>query len=321
VSQHRNLGYALFIVAAPITAALVYSAIRSFLPAQIAEFNNLPFFSDDPTTPGEILFGGGSQSVIAMVVGLTALRKAPPGAAMPRYGRYAVFYAWFTAWMSGVTMLQSVGAGDFEASQGRWWLWWVLLPSAIPLLVLHRTLQPRAHVDQSGLPLPESQLSLRPDERLVWTSSSRSRWREIGGSAAATASLTAAIAWSPAALAAVVIALGVASSSTIRTTIDRSGVTVHGFGRRIPRVAIALEDVRVASATELSSTWRATLGLSRTPLGRVLILNGGGPALLVEYGKDRSALISVDHASDGADVLNSLLAQLREAARSGGASV
>jgi hypothetical protein len=129
--------------------------------------------------------------------------------------------------------------------------------------------------------------------------------------AIAVVAFAAAAIWTPVALASFVIVLALVVRSRIRPTIDRRGVTVHGLGRRLPRLVIALDEIRAASTPPL---WRRVIG--PTERGRLEALNSRRPALLVEFGDDRKALISVDHASEGADVLNGLVAQLRSAARS-----
>src|SRR4051812_12634922 len=105
VSQRRKGYYAAFILAAPLTVIVVYAATRPFLPAEIADMNNMPILRDDPRSPESVLVVAEIQSLIAAVVALVALWRTQPRAGLASYGRWAVYYAWFVSGFASATLL------------------------------------------------------------------------------------------------------------------------------------------------------------------------------------------------------------------------
>jgi hypothetical protein len=317
MSRRRKVPYAGFIVAAPITAVLVYAATRPFLPDELATVNALPFLYNDPESPEEALFSLGSQSFIASAVALVGLWRTRADARMPLYGRWGVLFAWLASGYASAGMVQNIGADDYAASQGRWWVWWLLFPAMIPVIAMHRKLMPRSRLEQSRLPPPPSSLALGPGERIVWTGSSTARRRVLGGVLVSAAVITAAVLWSPTVLVGLVVSVSLVAGTRQWTLIDRRGVTVHGR-LRMPHYVIPLDEISTASASEDRSYLKDLNGdaYDRTLVGPYLV-NRRGPALTVEFGDGQIATISVDDAQEAADVLNGLLARLRIDARAG----
>jgi hypothetical protein len=150
---------------------------------------------------------------------------------------------------------------------------------------------------------------LAPGVRVVWVSSARAGWAAplvIFGTAIAALMVQVSI---NAALGALLVGAAGLFFTSIRMTVDRSGVEIaYGlFGWPVQRVQLA--DIRQATALKIEPmTWggwgyRGSLRMMR----RAAVVLRGGEGMKLELSGDRVLAITIDDATQGAGVLNDLV--------------
>jgi hypothetical protein len=181
-----------------------------------------------------------------------------------------------------------------------------LLAGGAMAVVLARAARPLESTATLAPDIPRA--GLTPGARVVWVSSARAGWATplvIGG--LAIAALVAQISS--------VAAIGVALSglvgvffTSIRMTVDRSGVRIaYGlFGWPVQRVQLA--DIRQATALKIEPMawggwgYRGSLRMMR----RAAVVLRGGDGMKLELSGDRVLAITIDNPVQGAGVLNDL---------------
>lgn len=175
-------------------------------------------------------------------------------------------------------------------------------------IALNQTARLLESTSSTDASLPRA--GLAPGERAVWVSSASATWATylvFGGFA--VGAIMSQINLS-AALAATVLGLAGLFFTSIRVTVDRNGVRIAYGIFRWPVQRVKLAEIQRATALQVEPMawggwgYRGSLRMAR----RAAVVLRRGEGMRLELSGDRVLAITIDHATEGAGVLNDLVA-------------
>jgi hypothetical protein len=309
----------LLIAAIPLFVVAAYLATAPFVPDEIAGAYAIPG-DTDPERPLFVAVLQGSVALIGAAVAIVGVVRTRVDETPPAYARIAVVAAVPQAALGVGALVGAIGADDYAESLDRWWVKFVCAAVFGFVFLIDLVGWSPSPVGQATLPVPPSSVLLAPHERVVWTGHARSRAAAVAAVVLSVATLVAGLVWSPVAMLLGVVPLlfAVANVSTT-VVIDGDGVTFRRFGFAKSMLVAPLREIQSVEVVRVRPLMSATTADGGSiPYGRWHRLRAvvrGGEGILVRHGTDAVAILAVDHAAEGADVLNGLLARMRVDAR------
>ncbi len=306
----RELLAAAMIVSAPLLTALTYLVCRDGLPETMAGDGwFIPGWRSGEESDASSLLGSVLTVVILLGVALLLLALFEESdLARSWVWAIGVTVFWFSA-LEIAALLVSYGAESYADIEQHWWqgavaLWASFLAGAALGRVL---LPPRGLSDQT---LPKPDLSLSPDEQVVWLGRSSSRAFLVAAVVISAGGLAVMTVSGSFGVLLLIVALFAFWARSTSVRVDDAGLHVHvgPFGRRgfdVPLERIARAKFRQLSPFDMGGQWG--WGYQR---GRSVILRRG-EGIVVEC-TDRPAIaVTVDGAREAVDVLNALVVRSR----------
>lgn len=322
----RKLAAAVIALAAPALVLGTYLSMRDRLP------DPLPVHWDfsgavDGTATLAIFFAVVLGVTTLLALGVTAcIALVRPPVAARMVASLVMFGVWIMAGVWLVTVLAADGAGRAQDVALPWYAVIALVLVPVVIGIAAYALLPGRWQDTWGPAgageARASSLVLAPGEVVMWLDQARSRVMQVIAAVLVLGGL-AAVLWLPAeaaigativAVVLIAVAALLAWMSQITVLIDERGVHTLWGPLYWPRGLIPLAQITAVRAEHINPLQWGGWGYRISRRGTAVVIRRG-PGLVISRGGHRpDHAITLPHATEGAEVLNALIA--RERARS-----
>ncbi|QHC68867.1 DUF1648 domain-containing protein (plasmid) [Rathayibacter sp. VKM Ac-2759] len=291
-----------------LTLGIAAIVLAPTLPSSIAMHFAADGRADGWGSPWPLLWIALSVTALAVVLAAVSLRSADRRTAATRLLVVNLIAAIFATGWIAIALTNTVGDGTLP-------IWWMALflavgavSATIPMIALTRTAAPVPAHDAPHLEVP-------PTARVAWRTRAGSRWF-IGLGVLIVALGIASAAWAAAegagsamipGIVLVVSGLAVLVLARVEVTVDIRGLRVTSSWTRIPIMRVPLARIESCGWEEVSPGQWGGWGYRVSGRG-VAYVARSGPGLIARLSNGRARMVTVDDASRGAAVLQTLLA-------------